>query len=127
MSDSIEIWVDIKCFEGCYQISSHGRVKSLARSVRCNTRTRMLPEKEMVLHSWKEYQSVWLRTPGVHQKCWVHRLVAQHFIENDDPENKNHVNHKDKNRRNNHFSNLEWMTHEENMHHRDNYKPDEPF
>lgn len=45
----------------------------------------------------------------------VHRLVALAFIENDDPAHRNEVNHKDFNRINNHYTNLEWMTHEENI------------
>lgn len=46
----------------------------------------------------------------------IHRLVALHFIENDDP-NKTIVNHKDSNRLNNHYTNLEWVTYKENADH----------
>lgn len=50
----------------------------------------------------------------------VHRLVAQHFISN--PNNKPHVNHKDMNKRNNHATNLEWVTVYENNSHYSNSK-----
>lgn len=45
----------------------------------------------------------------------IHRLVAQCYIPN--PDNKSDVNHKDGNKANNHVSNLEWMTHSENVQH----------
>lgn len=63
---------------------------------------------------------------GDRQKMYVHRLVAIAFHPN--PEDKEMVNHKDKDRQNNHRDNLEWCTIEENTEHRDNYVPnDEPF
>jgi len=56
------------------------------------------------------------------KKFKVHYLVAKHFIENDDPEIKNQVNHKDKNRQNNDISNLEWVSSIENLQHAHNKK-----
>ncbi len=121
----IEIFVPVKNFENCYEISNHGRVRSLARCTASNGRC--WPAKEMKLHvHTNKYQVVWLRKPGIHQKFYVHRLVAHHFI----PfvEGKEFVNHKDKNRLNNHVSNLEFMTHQENCDHRDGkINNDEPF
>jgi hypothetical protein len=49
------------------------------------------------------------------KKKYIHRLVAEHFVKN--PLNKNEVNHKDNNPHNNIFSNLEWVTHYDNMQH----------
>ncbi len=121
-----EEWRDIIGFEGCYQVSCRGRIKSLARKIRANSGFRLIPEQIMTLKIWHGYQVVWLRKPGVHQKFKVHRLVATAFHPN--PEQKEHVNHKNKDRCNNTLDNLEWMTHAENMHHRDNYVPsNEPF
>lgn len=53
---------------------------------------------------------------GKHNKTYrVHRLVALCYLENDDPENKTDVNHKDFDRANNAVSNLEWMSHADNV------------
>jgi NUMOD4 motif/HNH endonuclease/NUMOD1 domain len=56
------------------------------------------------------------------QKFRVHILVAKYFIENDDPLTKTEVNHKDKNRKNNHVSNLEWVSPIQNLQHAHNKK-----
>lgn len=124
----IEIWKDINNFEGKYQISNLGRVKSLSRSVGNGFRVRTLPDRIMVNHQWFGYEVIWLRKPGVHKKFRIHQLVAQAFL----PAiaGKNFVNHKDKNRTNNTVENLEWCTHEENCAHRDGrvcVVSDEPF
>lgn len=63
------------------------------------------------------YQRIPLRIDGKNVFFSVHRLVAEHFISNDDPINKNEVNHKDRNKSNNHVSNLEWVTGSENCTH----------
>jgi len=62
------------------------------------------------------YYHISLTNETCKKSCKVHRLVALAFIEN--PENKSEVNHKDKNKLNNHLSNLEWMTRRENNIHR---------
>lgn len=51
---------------------------------------------------------------GKQQRFYVHRLVAQHFIPNDDPKYKTFVNHKDGNKLNNKVDNLEWVSPREN-------------
>lgn len=81
----------------------------------------------MVLHVHTNgYQVVWLRKPGIHQKFYVHRLVASHFLKREDHHEQ--VNHKDKDRLNNTIENLEWCTWEENHKHRDGVvNSDEPF
>lgn len=76
----------------------------------------------------KGYSCVNMTRPGLTAGSWsttektkkfVHVLVAQAFCENPDPIRKRFVNHKDKNRSNNHWTNLEWVTHLENCAHRD--------
>lgn len=121
----IEEWKDIPGYEGRYQISSHGRVKSLSRPVcvKKDKQCRIIEEKIMVLHeNLSGYKVVWLRFPGTHRKFFVHRLVAIAFLEN--PDGKETVNHKNKDRTCNTIDNLEWMTFNENQYHRVNYCED---
>lgn len=113
-----EIWMDIKGFEGYYQVSSHGRVKSFDRVVRRKHTTSLV--RGVILKTPKNnggYCNVKLYRSGdktfVSKK--VHRLVADAFVEN--PNGKNVVNHIDGQKDNNHYSNLEWCTQKENMHH----------
>ncbi len=73
----------------------------------------------------KGYLQIKLRKPGVYKRFFVHRLVAEHFVHRANSEQE-FVNHKDKNRKNNQVSNLEWCTHKENCAHRDAMN-DEPF
>lgn len=104
----MEVWRDIKGFEGRYQVSNLGRVKSLAR--------RMVI-KDRILKPFgnnKGYECVHLWNIQ-HKELLVHRLVAEAFIPN--PSNKKEVNHKDGNSLNNKVDNLEWCTHSENMLH----------
>lgn len=63
----------------------------------------------------KGYVQTWLTQDGETKYRFIHRLVADTFI--DKPEGKKEVNHKDGNKLNNHFSNLEWVTREENINH----------
>lgn len=103
-----EEWRDIEGFEGLYQVSNYGRVKSLQREVRANTcGVRMLAEK--VLRASKNnagYMLVVLCKNGKHFNKMVHRLVAEAFIAN--PNGFKEVNHKDENKLNNNIENLEW-------------------
>lgn len=101
-----EIWKDIKDFEGLYQVSSCGRVKSL-RDNKGNYR-----EKLLKLILCKGYLYVNLLKDGKQKSYKVHRLVAEAFIPN--TLNKPTVNHKDEIKTNNCVENLEWMTIREN-------------
>jgi hypothetical protein len=102
-----EIWKDIAGFEGLYQISNSGRVKSFLNS----KNGYILSAK----HSGGWYLSVRLTDGNVYKSFKIHRLVADAFIPN--PENKHEVNHIDGNKQNNMVSNLEWVTSSENMKH----------
>lgn len=106
-----EEWKDIEGFPG-YRVSSSGRVWS-KKLMRCLE----IPEG----NSKDGYLRIGLWNNNERWTHGVHRLVAIHFIPN--PEMKPTVNHKDKNRHNNHFSNLEWHTiAEQNAHRNLTYK-----
>lgn len=98
-----EIWRPIQEFEGRYEISSLGRVKSFLDSngtLKKNGKLRKLtPDKD-------GYLLCMLRNNGRYYHKKVHRLVAEAFIPN--PSGLNEVNHIDGNKQNNQVSNLEW-------------------
>lgn len=73
------------------------------------------PMKELKQYEYRGYRRVYLSNKNQHKGFAVHRLVADAFIPN--PDNKPFVNHKDGNRRNNHYQNLEWCTGKENQEH----------
>jgi len=112
-----EIWKDIKGFEGLYQVSNLGRVKSLERETIRKDGSK-LPIKERILKPQKGlgYLRVALcKGSGKGKLFFVHRLVCEAFHEN--TENKPCVNHIDENKINNVASNLEWCTYKENLNH----------
>lgn len=113
----MEIWKDIANYEGLYQISSLGRIKSLEKKVNnSETTQRIVKERIMRLGKTpKGYIQTSLAKKQVNTKFYSHRLVALHFITN--PENKPEVNHKDGNKSNNEICNLEWCTRSENSKH----------
>lgn len=108
-----EDWRDIKGFEGRYQVSNLGRVKSLSRVTQLNGRVRTEPEKIMAFTYRSGYPTLILRKDGKRYSKQVHRLVAEAFIPN--PENFSIVNHKDFSRTNNVVENLEWCTQAHNV------------
>lgn len=113
----MEIWKDIKGFEGYYQVSNMGNVRSLDRTVRHkNHSSRFIKGK--ILKPGTEtcgYSFVCLTKNTKRVYARVHRLVADAFIEN--KQKKHEVNHIDGNKQNNQVSNLEYATHSENMQH----------
>lgn len=105
-----EIWKDIKDYEGLYQVSNLGRIKSFPRN---GTQTNNI--KILMLKLNHKYYHVTLSKDNERIDKLVHRLVAEAFIPN--PENKPQVNHKDGNKLNNNVNNLEWNTCVENVQH----------
>lgn len=110
----MEIWKDIKGYEGLYQISNYGKVKSLARICKSKgSGVREVNERiRKTTVSNCGYEMVILHNDKHAKNCLVHRLVADAFIPN--LENKKQVNHKNGNRTDNRVSNLEWVTCSEN-------------
>lgn len=105
-----EEWRDIVGYEGYYQVSSLGRVRSLDR---LNSRGVPLIGNIMKSNSNNKWYKVVILNKNSNKKTFkIHRLVAKAFIHN--PENKPFVNHKDENKNNNNVDNLEWVTPKEN-------------
>lgn len=118
MSKVQEIFVPIKGYEGLYEVSNHGNVKTLAKvmDMPLGHGVKVFPEKIMSKVKTKTgYERVKLSNNGSKKLVSVHRLVAMAFLPN--PENKATVNHKDGNKSNNHVDNLEWATTQENEKH----------
>lgn len=115
-----EIWKDIVGYEGLYQISNLGRVKSLKRKVYAG-RNRMRWQYERILSNNKTngngYIVVSLNKESKSKNKYVHRLVAEAFLEN--PNNYKYINHKDQNTFNNNANNLEFCTAQYNSTYRD--------
>lgn len=121
----MEIWEEVKGFEGYYEVSNLGNVKSVDRVIIHNTyKETAKPKKQFnkskmlnlrINNQGKGYVYVMLYTHSQHYKKFVHRLVAAAFIPN--PKGKPQVNHIDGNPRNNIVSNLEWVTGKENVDH----------
>jgi hypothetical protein len=113
----VETWLPVKGYEGHYEISSFGRVKSLAR-MRKSARGGFAPLRERIMKPKTTkygYLTVHLLDHGRTSWPSIHRLVADAFIPNTD--NKPTVNHIDADKTNNNVSNLEWATHSEQMTH----------
>lgn len=103
-------WKPIKNYEDLYAVSDTGLVRTLG-----NGKSNFSTEERLLkpfLRGLYKYAAVRLYRNGKHKDFSVHRLVAEHFLDN--PLNLPSINHKDENRLNNHKDNLEWCTHQYN-------------
>ena len=96
----MEIWKEIKGYEGLYEVSSEGRVRNIIKG------------NYLTFKSYNDYQRVGLCRHQKQKWFLVHRLVAQAFIPN--PDNKPEVDHINCDRRDNRIENLRWVTSKEN-------------
>lgn len=116
-----EKWVSINEYNGHYEISNHGRVKSTERIVCRKGKIRKIHSIKMpnkILKTRKDkygYERISLHLNNIMKTFHIHKLVAIHFIQN--PKNKPEVNHIDGNKLNNCVDNLEWVTGKENIQH----------
>jgi len=105
----MEIWKPVNRIPG-YEVSNQGRVKSLKQKQ---------PKLLKIVTNNVGYDLVCLSNGNVKYTSYIHRLVAEAFIPTNLTLDNIHVNHRDKNPRNNNVENLEWTTRSENMFHRD--------
>jgi hypothetical protein len=104
-----EIWKDIKGFEGLYQASNFGNIRSLP--MRYSPTINILKPR---MGNWGYYFVTLYKENKAYQRV-IHRLIAKTFIPN--PENKPQTNHKNGNKLDNSVENLEWVTASENIEH----------
>ena len=116
-----EIWKDIEGYEGLYQISSLGRVKSLERTYTANYQGQPIQKKcgerirkTTTVHGYPHVR-LYKHCKGMNFK--IHRLIAIAFIPNPDPTKYTNINHKDGNKLNNSIDNLEWSNDQLNIRH----------
>lgn len=108
MNTQTEEWRPIKGYEN-YMVSSFGRVKSLNFNHTGKEKIKVqTPQRN-------GYMQVVLTNNGINKKKYVHRLVAEAFIQNPDSEHLTTINHIDYDKTNNKVSNLEWMTNKDNV------------
>ena len=116
-----EIWKDIRGYEGLYQVSNLGKIKSLNRVIRMKHKSGQIMSVRKhgrlvtATDNGSGYLIVGLSKNNKRVNYYVHRLVAAAFISNS--QQKTQVNHIDGNKHNNTIANLEWVTPHENQVH----------
>lgn len=113
-----EVWKDIKGYEGYYQVSNLGNVKSLGRTFirKDGMRYSRFPRiMSPVFQKTHPYLTIQLKINKKYKGFLIHRLVAEAFVPN--PDKKSEVNHIDGNQKNNKSNNLEWCSRSENQIH----------
>lgn len=112
-----EVWKDVVGYEGYYQVSNLGRVRSLDRELPHSRNSTYIKRGRVLkpIYGGDNYQMVCLRVNNKPKNQYIHRLVATTFIGK--PQGNMEVNHKDGDKKNNKVSNLEWVTSSENTRH----------
>lgn len=108
-----EVWIDIKDYEGYYQVSNLGRIRTVKRNTKNQFKDKSLIRKLEQRNNG--YLAVRLYKDNKSKKFNVHRLVAEAFIKNKN--NYAYVNHINGDKQDNRVDNLEWCTASENMKH----------
>ena len=109
-----ENWKDIKGYEGLYQCSTYGNIRSLDRYVYELSGKKQFRKGQIIVPRKNKngYLQLTLNKNAKRKMVYVHRIVAETFIENSN--NNLVVNHKDGNKLNNNVDNLEWCSYSEN-------------
>ena len=109
-----EVWKACPDYEGLYEVSNLGRIRSVDRIVLRNGNPMKLKGKVLTTtKQWSGHLNVCVCKNGVCKNIRLHRFIARAFIPN--PLNLPEVNHKDENPANNRANNLEWCDHKYNM------------
>lgn len=103
----MEVWKDVKGYEGLYQVSNYGRVKNSKKDHILKPVVRQHGYLGVMLYGHGGHKTRGFKTFS------VHRLVAEAFIPN--PDNLSEVNHIDECKTNNRVENLEWITRKDNV------------
>jgi len=113
----MELWKDVEGYEGLYQVSSLGRMKSLSRPVKQRNNSIQVKSGKIIkgYENKKGYIQMGITKENEKNTKPMHRWVAEAFITN--LENKPQINHIDGVKTNNNINNLEWVTNEENAEH----------
>jgi hypothetical protein len=116
VTNTADEWKPVVGFEGLYEVSDLGRVRSLDRTVPSIIGIKQHRRGAIMAQSLdSDYLHLLLWKNGKGYNCWTHRLVAQAFIPN--PDGKPEVNHKEQPKTDNRVSNLEWATKAQNDEH----------
>lgn len=118
MEEEVEIWKDVIGYEGMYEISNLGRVKSLERTVTLGANGHKMTHPTKILKTFlmrDDYPALKICKNGKYKTCILHRLVAQHFIPN--PNNLPEVNHLKGVKTDCRASQLEWSSKLNNVRH----------
>jgi hypothetical protein len=112
-----EIWKDIDGYEYMYQVSNLGNIRSLDRYLETSNGKCVFKRGQLIkkCNHTGGYHLVMLHNNGITKNKFVHRLVAESFLDN--KSGKRCVNHLNGNKKDNRVSNLEWVSHKENSIH----------
>lgn len=114
----MEIWKQIPNYEGYYEVSNTGKIRSMNRRRKVYHGSYMMRGRELKPSFGSSgYLQVGLSKSGKAKIFMIHRIVAKVFVVNDDPKCKIAVNHIDGNKTNNNADNLEWVSYSDNQKH----------
>lgn len=108
----MEIYKDVKGFEGLYKVSNYGNIKSLERKEICKNILRIRGERILKPSLRRGYLFVTLSKNGQKKGVNIHKIVADHFLEN--IFNYPQIDHIDGDKENNNVENLRWVTAKQN-------------